>query len=499
MALQPLGRSLPNAAMPEALARFAPELGTSSKDAMPEALARFAPGAERAAANPLRPMSWVALAVDFVSIAASLLVGFLLRGEGTDPGVVALAILFVWVSALAVRRAYDSSRIGVGSEEFKNVIGATVGTFAFFASLGFVLDVSDGRRFLVGTFMAGAVLLPLGRRLMRIWVFSRRRTGHLMRRTLVIGSGPELEELEGRLSDDPRTGFDLVLAIPGPVSPAAIDAWLDLVERALQEYEVDAVAVSKTPHVSGEAIRRLSWRLEGPNIELLVDPDLGDVNGPRLNVRPAAGLPLLHLDEPRLTGPRALVKRATDVLVAGVGLVVISPLLLIIGVAIRLTSPGPALFIQDRVGRGGDVYRLVKFRTMYQGSEDERQEILGSIAGDPESYKSDPRVTAFGRFLRRWSLDELPQLWNVLLGDMSLVGPRPMLLEELSLLGTSDHRRHLTKPGMTGLWQVAGRKEVAWSERMQMDLRYVENWSPTLDLVILAKTVKAVATGKGAQ
>jgi lipopolysaccharide/colanic/teichoic acid biosynthesis glycosyltransferase len=176
----------------------------------------------------------------------------------------------------------------------------------------------------------------------------------------------------------------------------------------------------------------------------------------------------------------------------------VSPLLLIIGIAIRATSPGPALFVQDRVGRAGSVYRLVKFRTMYVGSDEEREVTLGSLAGDPESYRSDPRITGLGRFLRRWSLDELPQLWNVLRGSMSLVGPRPMLIEELPLLGTSDHRRHLTKPGMTGLWQVAGRKEVGWNERMQMDLRYVEDWSPALDLVILAKTVKAVATGKGA-
>jgi lipopolysaccharide/colanic/teichoic acid biosynthesis glycosyltransferase len=173
-------------------------------------------------------------------------------------------------------------------------------------------------------------------------------------------------------------------------------------------------------------------------------------------------------------------------------------LLLLIGLAIRLTSSGPALFVQDRVGQAGEVYRLVKFRTMYDGAERDRLETLGSLAGDPDAYKADPRITPLGRFLRRWSLDELPQLWNVLIGDMSLVGPRPMLIDELPLLDTSDHRRHLTKPGMTGLWQVAGRKEVEWSERMQMDLRYVENWSPTLDLVIMAKTVKAVATGKGA-
>jgi lipopolysaccharide/colanic/teichoic acid biosynthesis glycosyltransferase len=172
--------------------------------------------------------------------------------------------------------------------------------------------------------------------------------------------------------------------------------------------------------------------------------------------------------------------------------------MVIIGIITRFTSPGPALFVQERVGRAGHGYRLVKFRTMYEGSHEMREDVLGSIAGDPDAYKSDPRITPFGKFLRRWSLDEVPQLWNVLKGDMSLVGPRPLLVEELPLLGTSDHRRHLTKPGVTGLWQVAGRKEVEWSERMQMDLRYVESWSPTLDLVILVKTVKAVTTGRGA-
>lgn len=466
--------------------------------ALPEALARFAPGADRAVTHPLRLMSGVALGVDVLTISASLFIGFLVRGTGIYPWRAALGIVLVWTSALAVRRAYDSARIGVGSHEFKNVIGATAGTFALFASLGFVLEIDDGRRFLIGTFLAGAVLLPVGRRLMRVWVFSRRRGGHLLRRTLVIGSGPELEELERRLTSDPRTGFELVQVMPDPASPDAIDAWLDQLQQALHDYDVDAVAVSKTPNMTGEAIRRLSWRLEGPSIELLVAPDLGDVTGPRLNVRPAAGLPLLHLEEPRLTGPQALFKRVMDVVAAGLGLLLISPLLLVIGAVIRLTSPGPALFFQDRVGRGGEVYRLVKFRTMYQGAEADRLAVLGSVAGDPDAYKADPRITPFGHFLRRWSLDELPQLWNVLMGSMSLVGPRPMLIEELSLLGTSDHRRHLTKPGMTGLWQVSGRKEVAWGERMQMDLRYVEDWSPTLDLVILTKTVKAVAGGHGA-
>lgn len=480
MALQPIEQSAPSPALPEALARFAHQTVHPSS-------------------SPLRTISYVAFAIDTVLILTSIAVGTLLRGTGGFPWRADLAVLVVWLGALAARRAYDSGRIGVGSEEFKNVIAATTGSFAFFASLGFLLEITDGRRYILGTFATGILLLTLGRRAMRFWVFDSRRAGHLMRRTLVIGEGEALAELRYRLSHDPRTGFEVVTTLDGPTwGTGGISNWLDLVERTLRQRRVDAVAISQTPHMTSEAIRRLSWRLEGPSIDLLVAPTLGDVTGPRMNVRPAAGLPLLHLEEPRLTGPRAILKRATDVLAASLGLLIIAPLLLMIALIIRLTSPGPALFVQERVGRAGVGFRLVKFRSMYEGSEEYRLETLGNVAGDPASYKADPRITPFGRFLRRWSLDELPQLWNVLEGSMSLVGPRPMLAEELPLLGTSDHRRHLTKPGMTGLWQVAGRKEIEWSERMQMDLRYVENWSPALDLVILAKTVKAVATGRGA-
>ncbi len=471
---------------------------SASGSVLPEALARFAHVDEKGIANPLRAITWVAMGVDAALISLSVMIGFLLRGTGAYPWRATIAILIVWIGALAIRGAYDGGRIGVGSDEFKNVLTATIGTFAFFASVGFVLEITDGRRFIIGTFLAGALLLPIGRRVMRVWLFNRRRHGLLMRRTLIIGSGPGLGELEDKLSSDPRAGFRVVSAMQGPAAGEDLDSWLDRVGQTLQTHEVDAVAVSQTSTMTSEVVRRLSWRLEGPSIDLLVAPTLGDAAGPRLNIRPAAGLPLLHLEEPRLTGPQALLKRGNDILVASLGLLVISPLLLVIGLAIRLTSPGPALFIQDRVGQAGQVYRLVKFRTMYQGSDQIREDTLGSLAGDPEAYRADPRVTPLGRFLRRWSIDELPQLWNVLTGDMSLVGPRPMLTDELPLLDTSDHRRHLVKPGMTGLWQVSGRKEVEWTERMQMDLRYVENWSAAMDLVIMTKTVKAVATGKGA-
>lgn len=472
---------------------------TVSRSVLPEALARFAHQEADSSAAPLRPLTYVALAIDMTLIGLSTLMGLLLRGTGQYDPLTAAVMLLAWVTALSLRGAYVSDRIAVGSDEFKNVISATMGTFALFASLGFMLEITDGRKFLIGTFAAGLVLLPLGRRIMRIWVFNRRRAGFLMQRTLVIGAGSSVSDLEHRLSKDPRAGFEVVLTLDGPSAGLNdLDDWLDHVERSISVNEVDAVAITHTPTVTSEVIRRLSWRLEGPSVDLLVAPTLGDATGPRLNVRPAAGLPLLHLEEPRLTGPQALAKRGTDILVAGLGLIVISPLLLLIAAAVRLTSHGPALFVQERVGQAGATYRLVKFRTMYEGSEYTREDALGSLEAGPEAYRCDPRITPIGKFLRRWSLDELPQLWNVLTGSMSLVGPRPMLVEELTLLGTADHRRHLTKPGMTGLWQVAGRKEVAWNERMQMDLRYVENWSPALDLVILVKTVKAVATGRGA-
>ncbi len=203
---------------------------SASRQVFPEALARFAQDDARSSADPLRSISVVAICVDALVISLSVLVGFLARGNGQYPWKAALAILAVWVAVLAIRGAYDSSRIGVGSDEFKNVLTATVGTFAFFASVGFVLEITDGRKFIFGTFLAGAILLPLGRRTMRVWVFNQRRKGNLMRRTLVIGSGPSLLELEAGLSRDPRTGFKVVSEMRGPAAADSLDGWLDQVE-----------------------------------------------------------------------------------------------------------------------------------------------------------------------------------------------------------------------------------------------------------------------------
>ncbi len=470
----------------------------SERATLPEALARFAQADQANTPSALRGLTWAAMGVDVAMMSLAMTAGYL-AWPGHNPWKAVGLIIIFWMTSLAARGAYDPRRIGVGSDEFKNVFTSTVVIFALTASLAYAFNLTVGRPFLLATFIAGLVLLPVGRRLLRVWVFARRRAGSYLQQTLVIGDGPNRDDLVNRLNNDRRAGFQVVSTLHGPRSSEAdLDSWLTDVETLIHDHDLDAVAVTQTPTVNSEVIRRLSWRLEGPSVDLLVAPALGGIAGPRLSVRPAAGLPMLHLEEPRLAGPQAIVKRGFDLTISILLLIVLSPVLLITAAAIAMTSRGPVFFIQERVGKAGRTYRLVKFRSMIAGAENMHEEVLGIGSTTPDQYVADPRITPLGRFLRRWSIDELPQLFNVIAGQMSLVGPRPMLVTELPLLGDSDHRRHITMPGMTGLWQVAGRKEVAWDERMQMDLRYVENWSLALDLVIMVKTVKAVATGRGA-
>jgi len=248
-----------------------------------------------------------------------------------------------------------------------------------------------------------------------------------------------------------------------------------------------------------DLVQRLAWRLEGPRVDLLVAPSIGDIAGPRVTMRAAADLPLLHLDEPHLTGPKRAIKRLLDIVFGLILLAVFLPFMVVAAIGIKFTSRGPVLYRQERVGRGGQVIEVAKLRTMFVGADRMREAVIGQPDEDiTERYRQDPRITGFGRLLRRWSIDEMPQVINVIGGSMSLVGPRPMLVSELPLLEDADHRRHLTKPGLTGLWQVSGRKTVDWEERMRLDLDYVEHWSPALDLVIVARTVKAVLAGDGA-
>ena len=269
---------------------------------------------------------------------------------------------------------------------------------------------------------------------------------------------------------------------------------------AIEGCSADTVAVAHSPGVGPEALRRMAWALEGAGVDLLVAPAFTDVAGPRIHVRPVSGLPLLQIAAPRFSGGRWLLKRSIDVASTLLLLVLLSPVLLSVALLVRLTSRGPVVFTQERIGRDGKPFRLYKFRSMCVDAEARRAGLLAENDCDGVLFKlrDDPRVTPVGRWLRRYSLDELPQLVNVLRGQMSMVGPRPPLASEVEQYEQHVHRRLLVTPGITGLWQVSGRSELSWTETVRLDLYYVENWSVALDAEIVWKTLFTVLRGRGA-
>ncbi len=408
-----------------------------------------------------------------------------------------------WLLLILAYGGYDRRYVGVGADEFKRVITASVTLLAVISTAAYIfLPQSPPLRLVIPSLAIGLLALLFGRWQLRIWLGRRRLAGKHQTTTLVIGDHQRSALLVSAFNDDPPAGYSAVGHVePPPLGspPTEHDEWLDDVLSWVRSNQVGAVAIADSGSIEPALLRQLAWRLEAPRVELLVSPLLYDVAGPRVSVRPASGLPLLHLDEPVLTGPKRFFKRAMDLVLGTMGLFILAPVLVAIAVVIKVGSRGPAIYVSQRVGQAGKEFGCMKFRTMSAGADSQRGDVIGSPDESIiERYRTDPRITPVGRFLRRWSLDELPQLFNVVGGSMSLVGPRPVLPEEMELLADADRRRHITKPGLTGLWQISGRKEVAWEDRMLMDLYYVEHWSIALDVVILAKTAKAVVTGHGA-
>jgi exopolysaccharide biosynthesis polyprenyl glycosylphosphotransferase len=275
---------------------------------------------------------------------------------------------------------------------------------------------------------------------------------------------------------------------------------LDDITAAVKAFGADTVAVTACPEMNGIRLRGLAWELEKTGTDLCVSPALLDVAGPRTTIRPTAGLTLLHVDHPQLTGIRLVIKDLFDRCAAAAALVMLAPVMALLAISIRLHDGGPALFTQVRIGKDGREFRIYKFRTMVVDAEKQQAELLTINDSDGVLFKlrKDPRVTAVGAYLRRWSMDELPQLFNVFLGDMSLVGPRPAVPDEVAKYADHVRRRLVVKPGLTGLWQVNGRSDLSWDESVRLDLRYAENWSFALDLQILWKTISALVKGAGA-
>jgi exopolysaccharide biosynthesis polyprenyl glycosylphosphotransferase len=414
----------------------------------------------------------------------------------------------VWVGAMYVARSYEERFLWIGPEEFRRVFSAavlllaTVGT----VSWGFRLEVARG--FVVLALPLATAFTLLQRYVRRQLVHRARGRGDFLQTTLLVGHRSAVGALDEQMDREAYHGYRVIgCCLPSSQYDPAADALnglpvlgdLEEVAEVVARYEVDTVAVLPCPELDGSALRRLGWALEKTSAELLLAPSVTDVVGTRIGIRPVSGLPLLHMERPELTGPRRMTKTMFDRTAAALGLLVVAPALCCIAVAVRTTSHGPVFFRQVRVGRDGKTFTMLKFRSMVEGAH----AMVDGLSADNSNAvlfkrKVDPRTTPLGRFLRRYSLDELPQLFNVLRGHMSLVGPRPPLPSEVERYGFDMHRRFLVKPGLTGLWQISGRSDLSWDDSVRIDVRYVENWSLAYDFMILWKTVGAVLRGSGA-
>jgi len=420
----------------------------------------------------------------------------------------ALGMPVLWVLGMTLCRAYEPRFLGVGSEEFSRVLAAAVSLTAAVGTLSWALKLEIARGFVVIALPAATVLTLLARYGARKNLHRRRALGECTQQVVAVGHVPAVADLVRRVGRTRYHGMDIVAAcVPGGVQDDELTT-LDVpvlgdfadILAVVEMLDADSVAVLSSPEMDGPALRRLGWALEPTRAELIVAPSLMEVGGPRIAIRPVCGLPLMHVERPELTGIRRLAKTAMDRFGSVAGLLLLAPALLALALAIRIDSPGPVLFHQTRVGRGGREFTMLKFRTMVVDAEQRLTGLMSDNQGGGVLFKmrSDPRITRVGRFLRRYSLDELPQLFNIALGDMSLVGPRPPLPREVEQYGAEMRRRLLVKPGLTGLWQVNGRSDLDWEESVRLDLRYVENWSFAFDLVILWKTAAAVIRGNGA-
>jgi exopolysaccharide biosynthesis polyprenyl glycosylphosphotransferase len=414
-----------------------------------------------------------------------------------------------WALSLGISRVYDRKVLGIGVEEYKRLANSSLRYWGLVAIVCFLAHIELARGFLAVAFPVGTAALLFGRWIARKLLHrARARSGGWSHRVLVVGAPDEVRDLVVQLRRSPYAGLEVVGACVtggerirmrhGEHVPTV--GTLTSVPQAVAATGADTVAVTSSRGISSNVLKRLGWELEGAGVDLVVAPGLMDVAGPRVHVRPVAGLPLLHVEQPEFTGPIRAVKAAFDRLVALVGLVALAPLMLAIAVAIKLTSPGPVVFRQIRVASQGELFTLYKFRSMVDDAELRLHAVADGNDCDGVMFKMrrDPRITLVGRWLRRFSLDELPQLINVLRGQMSLVGPRPALPSEAEQYGDDVARRLLVKPGITGLWQVSGRSDLSWEDSVRLDLYYVENWSFAGDIQILWKTLSAVLSSRGA-
>lgn len=453
--------------------------------------------------NTLFTRLWVG---DFFAISLAILMGLFTRYQhfwidginDFEAQVLAQAviILFVWLFSLQFLGSREINILGFGADEYRRVLSASFSVFAILAVVSYVFKLEISRGFVVFTLSGGVLFLFIMRRTLRKILSRAREQGRYLSRVLLI-QGSQQDHVEARLNASVYSGMQIVSRIK-------IDDFTQFeasyIAKQADIEKCDVILISQSADVSADNLRKLGWALESSKIRLVVAPAVTEIAGPRLKVSNVEGLPLLHVEQPTFSGPARFAKRVVDIFGAFFGLILLSPIFLLIAIVIKLSDRGSVFYIQNRIRQENKVFGVYKFRTMVSGAHKLRDQIMQQTGKDLRLAKDpkDPRVTRPGKFLRRWSVDELPQLLNVLRGEMSLVGPRPPLAVEVEQYETAEKRRLLVKPGLTGLWQVSGRSELDWEDAVRLDLYYVENWSLTLDFLIMLRTVAAVFRGEGA-
>ncbi|WP_019181001.1 sugar transferase [Microbacterium yannicii] len=412
-------------------------------------------------------------------------------------------LVIAWMWALSFVDSRDHRVIGTGNGEYVRVASASFRLFGVIAIVAFLTQIDVARGYLLIALPLGILMLVLERWLWRQWLIAKRMSGAYSARVLLVGSHESVAQLARELARAKHSGYEVVGAcvptgrvadiLPGTTIP--IMGNVNAVDRAIAATDADTVAVTSTDELPPDKVKQISWGLEAGRQHLVLAPSIIDIAGPRIHTRPVAGLPLIHVETPKFSRGQRFVKRAVDVVASILGVVLLSPLLAFLAIAVRLTSDGPVLFRQTRIGLRGKEFTMLKFRSMVVNAEDLLEQLARQErdSGNEVMFKmkNDPRVTPVGRFMRKYSLDELPQLFNVIGGSMSLVGPRPPLPKEVEQYADHVHRRFLAKPGVTGLWQVSGRSSLSWEDTVRLDLSYVENWSLLSDIAIIMKTGKA--------
>jgi exopolysaccharide biosynthesis polyprenyl glycosylphosphotransferase len=471
-----------------------------------------------------RYRNWL-VASDFAVVSVVVVMAQILRfGHGAHASLrtgytpvayssVSILIIFAWALVLAIYHTRAQRVIGAGPEEFRRVWTATLGLFGVVAVVSTLFKLEIARGYLAIAFPLGLIALSVNRQLARRFVASQRRRGRCMTAVLAVGEPISVTVLAQSLTQHSADGYTVVgactvgagsqtenIVVPG-LGPVPAFPYDGDIRHAIVASQADTVALTSAGELGPEGIRDLSWQLEKLGVDLVVSPGIVDVAGPRLTVRPVADLPLIHVDKPQYQGAKRFQKRAFDICFSLLALLAASPIMIAAAVAVKVTSRGPVFYRAERIGLDGVPFQMIKFRSMVVDADRrlaEVAELNESVGGVLFKVRQDPRITAVGRLLRRYSIDELPQFINVVRGEMSVVGPRPPLRCEVETYDHRVRRRLLVRPGITGLWQVSGRSDLCWEDSVRLDLSYVENWSMLSDLAIAVKTVGAIFGGSGA-